>query len=51
MPFTNAQKRSFFENANQMTIPHATVTQLANEGIVDVDDLSEIDKETLKQIA
>ena len=51
MLFTATQTRNFFEDANQMAVPCATTTQLANEGITDIEDLSEIDKESLKQIA
>ena len=51
MPFTNAQTKAFLENANQMAIPRVTTIELANEGIATVADLSEIDKESLKQIA
>ena len=51
MVFTVAATTAFFENANQMAIPRATVTQLQSEGIVSVEDLAEFDKESLKQIA
>ena len=51
MVFTAAQTTAFFEAANQMAIPHATRVQLNNEGITSVDDLSEFDEESLKQIA
>ena len=51
MPFTNAQTRAFFENANQMAIPTATINELANEGINDVEDLAEVDADIIKQIA
>ena len=51
MPFTNAQTRAFFENANQMAIPTATINELANEGIIDVEDLAEVDADIIKQIA
>ena len=34
-----------------MSIPRATVTQLANEGIVTVEDLEDFDGESIKQIA
>lgn len=51
MVLTAAQTQSFFENANQMAIPHATVVELQNEGIDTVDDLSEFDKDQLDQIA
>ena len=51
MVLTNAQKTSFFEDALQMSIPHATVVELANEGITEPSDLSEFNKSTIKQIA
>ena len=51
MVLTNAQTTAFFENANQMAIPHATVMQLRNEGITAVDDLEEFDADSLAQIA
>ena len=51
MAFTAAQKRAFFEDANHMAIPASTMTQLANEGISDVEDLSDFDSDSLKQIA
>ena len=51
MVFTVNQTRDFYENANQMAIPNATVIQLANEGILTVADLSDFDKQSIKQIA
>ena len=51
MVLTAAQTQAFFEEAGQMGIPHPTVVQLQTEGIVTVEDLEEIDKDTLKQIA
>ena len=48
MPFSNAEKRAFFEDANQMAIPAGTMLQLVNEGISDVEDLSEFDSESIK---
>ena len=51
MVFTAAQTTAFFENANQMALPRATVVQLANDGIVTVEDLAEFDKSSLTQIA
>ena len=51
MVFTGAQTTSFFEDADQMAIPHATVVQLATEGINNVDDLGEFDKDNLNQVA
>ena len=51
MVFTPNQTTSFFENANQMAILHATVLQLSQEVIVSVADLIDFDKESIKQIA
>ena len=51
MVLTAAQTTSFFENADQMGVQHATVIQLALEGIQMVDDLADFDKEALKQLA
>ena len=48
---SHGQTAAFFENADQMAIPQATVTELANEGITTVDDLAEFDKDTIDQIA
>jgi hypothetical protein len=49
MPLTIAQTIAFWEN--EMKIPEATRLQLAHEGITEISDLGEIDKENLKQIA
>ena len=38
MVLTAAQTTAFFENADQMGVQHATVVQLALEGIQTVDD-------------
>ena len=51
MVFTQAQTRAFFEEANQMGIPVRTIEQLVNEGIMNVGDLEEFDKDSIKQIA
>ena len=50
MVLTAAQMTSFFENADQMGVQHATVVQLALEGIQTVDDLADFDKEALQQL-
>ena len=42
---------AFFEDANQMVIPASTIAQLTNEVVSAVEDLSDIDSESLKQIA
>ena len=50
MVLTAAQTTSFFENTHQMGVQHATVVQLALEGIQTVDDLADFDKEALQQL-
>ena len=51
MVFTAVQRTAFFENNNQMGIPHASVMQLQDEGIISPDDLMDFDRDTIKQIA
>ena len=51
MVLTVAQMTTFFEHADQMGIPHATVIQLCAEGIEAVADLADFDKESLQQLA
>ena len=51
MPSTAAQTTPFFDNADQMGIPNATVVQIQQEGIDNVDDLVDFDKDTIEQIA
>ena len=51
MVLTAAQNTAFFENPDQMGIPHATVVQLQVEGISTILDLADFDSETLKQLA
>ena len=51
MVLTAAQTTAFFENANQMAIPRATVIQLSREGITTVGDLSDFDKSTMAQVS
>ena len=50
MVWTANQTNAFFEHADQMAIPCATVGRLQAEGLTTVQDLSNLDKETLKQI-
>ena len=50
MVWTANQTNAFFEHANQMAIPCATVSRLQAKGLTTVKDLSDLDKETLKQI-
>ena len=51
MVLTAAQTTAFFEDDAQMAMPHATVVQLAEEGINTVYDLVDFDKDTLQQVA
>ena len=51
MIITAAQTNTFFEHQEQMGIPHGTVVQLQQEGITDVANLADFDKESLKQLA
>jgi hypothetical protein len=51
MVLTAAQTTAFFENEDQMEIPHATVVQLTTEGIMSVIDLGDFDKESVQQLA
>ena len=50
MVFTTVQTTSFFEDADQMVTPHATVTQLLIKGIDIVHDLRDFDKDILNQV-
>ena len=51
MVFTATPRTGFFKNNDQRGIPHATVMQLQNEGIMSPDDLVDFDKDMIKQIA
>ena len=51
MVLTAAQMTTFFEHAEQMGIPHATVMQLQSEGITLVAGLADFDKDSLQQLA
>jgi hypothetical protein len=51
MVFTAGQTTLFFEDAAQMGIPHATVLQLIEEGIDEVQGLAEFDQDNLTQVA
>ena len=51
MVLTTAQTTAFFENDDQMGIPHAMVIQLQQEGIDNVDDFADFDKNMLLQLA
>ena len=51
MVLTAAQTTTFFEHAEQMGIPHATVMQLQSKEITLVSDLADFDKNSLQQLA
>ena len=51
MVLTAAQILAFFEDDDQMGIPHATIVQLQQEGITTVADLADFDKTSLQQVA
>ena len=51
MVLTTAQTTTFFEDADQMGIPHATVIQLCAQGIKAVADFADLDKDSLQQLA
>ena len=51
MPLTAGQTTAFFEHADQMGIPNATVVQLKQEGIDNVDSLADFHKTTIEQTA
>ena len=48
MPFTANQTNAFFTDNHQMDIPARTVTAMANEGIVNVEDLAEFGMDDFK---
>ena len=51
MVLTAAQTTTFFEDNEQMGIPHATVIQLQAEGIMTVGDLADFEMDSLQQLA
>ena len=51
MVLTAAQTTAFFEHADQMGIPHATVLQLQSERVTLVSDLADFNKDSLQQLA
>ena len=51
MGLTAAQTTAFFENPDQMGIPHATMEQMQQEGIQSVADLVDFEKQFLQQRA
>ena len=48
MVLTAVQVTAFFEQGNQMGIPHETVVQLCDEGINNPEDLVDFDKDTIQ---
>ena len=48
---TATQITAFFEQPDQMGIPHETVVQLEDEGLLSLDDLTEFDDNAIKEIA
>ena len=50
MVFTAAQITAFFQDNDQLAISPETRVQLATEGLASVDDLSEFDPDSLKQL-
>ena len=51
MVLTAAQTTAFFENPDQMGIPHETMVQMQQEGIQAVSDLADFEKQSLQQLA
>ena len=51
MVLTAAQTTAFFENNDQMGIPHETLVQMQHEGIHYVAELADFDKSSLQQLA
>ena len=51
MVLTAAQTTAFFENPDQMGIPHKTMVQMQEEGIQTVADLAYFEKQSLQQLA
>ena len=46
MVLTAAQTTAFFENPDQLGIPHETMMQIQREGIQTVADLAEFEKQS-----
>jgi hypothetical protein len=51
MVLTAAQTAAFFHEEAQMGIPNPTIAQMQAEGITNVQDLADFDKESLQQLA
>ena len=47
MVFTAAQTTAFFENPDQMGIPHKTMVQMQEGGFQTVADLADFEKQSL----
>ena len=48
MVLTAEQTTAFFENPDQMGIPHKTIVQMQQEGIQMVTDLADFEKQSLQ---
>ena len=51
MVLTAAQTTAFFENPDQLGVPHETMVQIQQEGIQTVADLADFEKQDLQQLA
>ena len=51
MVLTANQTTTFLEDAGHMGIPHRTVVQMQQEGIITVDDIAEFEKETIETLS
>ena len=51
MVLTQLQTSAFFENSDQLGIPHETMVQIQREGIQVVADLADFEKQELQQLA
>ena len=51
MVLTAGQTATFFHEEAQMGIPYETIAQMQAEGITNVQDLADFEKESLQQLA
>ena len=51
MVLTANQTTTFLEDVGHMGIPHRTVVQMQQEGIITVDDIAEFEKETIETLS
>ena len=51
MVLTANQPTTFLEDVGHMGIPHRTVVQMQQEGIITVDDIAEFEKETIETLS